>query len=268
MLQAFVVTLREGIEAFLIVAISLSYLKKSGRGDLTAPVYWGTGVSLLTSAIAGYLFSLAANQSLLEGTLAIIAAVLVASLVIHMIRAARTLRNRIQARLDQVAESPSTRASWLGISLFVVLMVTREGMETAMLLGTLLFQMKATQVFLGAVAGLLAAAFIAFLWSRYGHRVDLRRFLQVTAIFLLVFVMQLLIYGVHELAEGNAFPNSVAIHDATEAYGPDGIYGKWLSFGLVAIPLAWLLIAWLADRIAGKPRISRIKTGDEFTGAA
>ncbi len=252
MVQAFVVTLREGIEAFLIVAISLSYLKKTGRSDLISPVYWGIVVSLITSGIAGYLFSLASNQSLWEGILGIVAAVLVATLVLHMMRAAKTMKSRIQAHLDRAAEAPSTFAAQLGIFLFIVLMVTREGMETALLLGTLLFQMKAVQIFAGAVLGMLAAAVLAFLWSRYGHRVDLRRFLQVTAIFLLVFVVQLMIYGVHELAEGNFFPNSVAIHDATEPYGPDGIYGKWLSFGLVAIPFAWLIASYLMDRIASR----------------
>ncbi|HYK87420.1 MAG TPA: FTR1 family protein [Acidobacteriota bacterium] len=258
MFQAFVVTLREGIEAFLIVAISLSYLKKTGRRDLASPVYWGIAVSLVSSAIAGYFFSLASNQSLWEGFLAIVAAVLVATLVVHMMRVAHTLKGRIQARLSSAAAAPSTRTARLGIFCFIVLMVTREGMETALLLGTLLFQMKAVQIFAGAVSGLLAAAFVAFLWSRYGHRVDLRRFMQVTAVFLLVFVVQLLIYGVHELAEGNFFPHSLAIHDATEPYGPDGIYGKWLSFGLVAIPLAWLFLSYLADRVA------RVKRGHEL----
>ena len=250
MFQAFVVTLREGIESFLIVAISLSYLRKTGRAGLLGAVYWGIGISVLTSAFAGYLFSLAANRSLLEGLLAIIAAALVGSLVIYMMKAARTLKERIQSRLNLAAETSSTLSAWLGVLLFVVLMITREGMETALLLGTLLFQMKALEIFGGAVAGLLAAALLAFLWSRYGHHVDLKRFLQVTAVFLLVFVVQLVIYGVHELAEGNAFPHSAAIHDATEVYGPDGIYGKWLNFGLVAVPLAWLLISWLVGRIS------------------
>jgi high-affinity iron transporter len=170
----------------------------------------------------------------------------------HMMRAARTLKSRIQARLDLAANASSTRAAWLGVFLFIVLMVTREGMETGLLLGTLLFQMNAVHILMGALSGLFAAAFLAFLWSRYGHRVDLRRFLQVTAIFLLVFVVQLLVYGVHELAEGNVFPNSTVIHDATEAYGPDGIYGKWLSVGLVAIPLAWLVVSYLAERISSR----------------
>jgi high-affinity iron transporter len=248
MLQAFVITLREGIEAFLIVAISLSYLKKTGRNALRIPVYWGIGASVVTSAVAGYLFSFASNQALWEGLLAIVAGLLVATLVVHMWRAGRTLKAQIQQRLDSAAESQTTRAAWLGIFFFIVLMITREGMETALLLGTLFFQMQAYVILWGAILGLAAAAALALLWVRYGHRIDLRRFLQVTSVFLLVFVLQLIIYGVHELSEAHIFPNSEAIHEATEAYGPDGLYGKWLTYGLVAIPMGWLALSVLAER--------------------
>ena len=247
MLQALVITFREGVEAFLVVAISLAYLRKTGRDELCTAVYWGVASSILTSGIAGYLFSLASNQSLWEGILATLAAVLVGSLVAHMWRAARGIKNRIHARLNAAAAEGFPRQAWWGVFLFIVLMVTREGMETALLLGTLLFQMKTPQILSGALLGIFAAAILAFLWSRYGHLVNLRRFLQVTAIFLFVFVLQLLIYGVHELAEANFLPHSVAIHDATEPYGPDGIFGRWLSLGLVAVPLGWLLISYLGD---------------------
>ena len=97
----------------------------------------------------------------------------------------------------------------------------------------------------GAVAGTMLAAFVAFLWSRYGHRVNLARFFQVTAIFLLVFVIQLFIYGFHELAEARVLPNSDALHWATEPYGPDGVYGHYLTYLLVALPLGWLAISSL-----------------------
>jgi high-affinity iron transporter len=248
MLQAFVVTLREGIEAFLIVAISLAYLRKTGRDVLRAPVYWAIVVSLLTSAVAGYFFSLALNQAFWEGLLALVAAVLVATLVIHMLRVGRTLQQRIQSRLNTAASSTSSRTAWLAVFLFVVLMITREGMEAALLLGTLLFQTRALEVAAGALGGLVAAAGIALLWGRYGHRVNLRRFLQVTAMFLLLFVGQLIIYGIHELSEANVLPASQAIHDATEPYGPDGIYGRWVSLGLVVLPLGFLGVSTLAER--------------------
>src|SRR5207244_12681082 len=123
-----------------------------------------------------------------------------------------------------------------------------EGMETAMLMNALLFQVKAMNIAGGAVGGTLVAASIAFLWSRYGHRVNLARFFQVTAIFLLVFVVQLLIYGFHELAEARVLPNSEALHAATEAYGPDGVYGQWLTYLLVVLPLGWLTVSSLVGK--------------------
>src|SRR5678815_1158232 len=84
MLQAFVITLREGLEAFLIVAISLAYLRKSGRRELIPAVHWGIGLAILLSIGAAYLFQQAANQALWEGLLALAAAVSVASLTVHM----------------------------------------------------------------------------------------------------------------------------------------------------------------------------------------
>ena len=81
---------------------------------------------------------------------------------------------------------------------------------------------------------------MAWLWSRYGHRVNLARFFQVTAVFLLVFVVQLLIYGFHELTEANILPYSEPLHWATEPYGPDGRYGQYFTYLLVLLPLGWL----------------------------
>jgi high-affinity iron transporter len=89
---------------------------------------------------------------------------------------------------------------------------------------------------------------MAMLWSKYGHRVNLGLFFQVTAVFLAVFVVQLTIYGFHELTEANLFPGSEALHWATEPYGPDGIYGQYLSYGLVVLPMAWLLVSAVMGR--------------------
>lgn len=243
--QAFVITLREGLEAFLIVAISLSYLRKTGRSQLIPAVHWGIGLSVLVSIAAAYLFQRANNQALWEGVLAIAAAVLVASLIVHMWRHAKHLKKDIETRLESSAMRTGAKA-FLGVFLFTVLMITREGMETALLIGSLVLQTEGTSTIVwGAVGGTLVAASIAWLWSRYGHRVNLAVFFQVTAVFLAVFVVQLLIYGFHELTEANIFPYSEPLHWATEPYGPDGRYGQWLTYLLVALPLAWLAFASL-----------------------
>jgi high-affinity iron transporter len=242
MLQAFVITFREGLEAFLIVAISLAFLRKSGRWHLVPAVRWGIAVSAAFSILTGWLFSRAANQALWEGILALVAAVSVATLTVHMWRTARRLKGDIEGRLQESGAQGGWKA-WLGVFLFTLLMISREGMETALLMGTLIFQVRAIDIIAGAIGGTLIAAIVAWLWSRYGHRVNLALFFQVTAIFLLLFVAQLLIYGFHELTEANLFPGSEALHWATEPYGPDGIYGQYLSYLLIAVPLAWLLVA-------------------------
>ena len=232
MFQAFVITLREGLEAFLIVAISLAYLRKSGRQQLVPAVHWGIGVSILLSIGAAVLFQRASNQALWEGLLATAAAVLVASLIVHMWRHAKKLKREIEAHLASSAAKVGASAC-VGVCGFTLLM------------GTLLFQIRAVDIISGAIAGTLCAALVAWMWSRYGHRVNLALFFQVTALFLAVFVVQLFIYGFHELTEANIFPYSQPLHDATEPYGPDGQYGQYLTYLLVALPVGWLAFAGL-----------------------
>jgi high-affinity iron transporter len=247
MLQAFVITLREGLEAFLIVAISLAYLRKSGRHELVSAVHWGIGISIALSVGVAMLFQRAANQALWEGTLAIAAAFSVATLTIHMWRTAKRIKRDIEGRLYS-STLQTGAAAFLGVFGFTLLMITREGMETVMLMSTLLFQVKSLSVISGATAGLLSAASVAWLWSRYGYRVNLSLFFQVTAVFLMIFVVQLAIYGFHELMEANIFPYSAPLHEATEPYGPDGQYGKYLTYLLVLLPMGWLAIASLLGR--------------------
>jgi high-affinity iron transporter len=128
----------------------------------------------------------------------------------------------------------------VGVFLFTLLMIGREGIETALLL----LQLRQTlNLAAGAAAGVAAAAFVAWLWSRYGHRVNLGLFFQVTAIFLFVFVVQLFIQSVHEMSEQGYLPYSQFIHAATESWGPDSVFGHTLTYLLVILPLGWLLVA-------------------------
>jgi len=238
MLQALVVTLREGFEAFLIVAISLSYLRKSGRESLTRAVHWGIGVAIAISALGGYVLYNAANQEWLDGPLAMVAAISVTWMVVHMWRAGRRMKGDIESHLRESSVKPGA-AAFAGVFLFTLLMVTREGVETALLL----MQLRETvHLVLGAAIGVAGAAAIAWLWSRYGHRVNLALFFQVTAIFLFVFVVQLVIAGTHEMSEQGYLPFSEQIHAATESWGPDSAFGHALAYLLVILPLAWLLI--------------------------
>jgi len=242
--QALVITLREGFEAFLIVAISLAYLRKSGRARLIPAVRWGITAAIGASLLGGYALFNAPNQELLDGPLAIVAAASVTWMIVHMWRAGRRMKGDIEGRLQSSSVKPGT-AAFTGVFLFTLLMVSREGMESALLL----MQLRGTlYLALGASVGLVGAAGIAWLWSRFGHRVNLALFFQVTAIFLFVFVVQLLIRGTHEMAEQNYLPFSSIIHERTESWGPDSQFGHLLTYLLVILPLGWLMLKALFSK--------------------
>ena len=248
--QMLLVTLREGIEMFLIVAIAATYLKKTGRGALLSAVGWGTAAAIGASAVLGTWLAEHAVQPKWEALLAAIAAVLVISMVVYMLKMARHLRRDIGVKLEAAAAKPGTGA-WLGVFLFVVLMVTREGMETAFITASLFRQTDTGHFAIGALGGLAAAAALAWAWSRYGQRVNLPLFFKVTSAFLVLFALQLLVYSFHEATEANLLPLDNAYwHVATEPYGPEGEYGAMLTYALVLVPAIWLLwAAWSQRRI-------------------
>jgi len=248
--QVLLVTLREGIEMFLIVAIAAAYLRKTGRGALLSAVAWGTASAVLASVVLGVWLAEVAVLPKWEALLALVAAVLVISMVIYMLHAAKEMRRHIGARLEAAARRTDRRA-WLGVFLFVMFMITREGMETAFITASLFRQTETALFVWGALAGLVLAALLAWAWSRYGHRVDLGLFFRVTSVFLVLFALQLVLYAFHEATEANLLPIDNAYwHMATEPYGPEGPYGALFTYALVLIPAAWLGLSALKIRLA------------------
>lgn len=247
MLEVLVVTLREGIEAFLIVAIALAVLRKEGRGALAGAVHAGAATAVAASVVLGVFLAHYAMQPLWESVLAATAAVLVVSMVIYMLRHARHMRADITTRLQGATRTPGFGA-WLGVFLFTLLMITREGTEAAFVVGSLAGERAGAALIGGALGGLAIAAALAWSWSRYGHRVNLALFFQVTSIFLVLFSVQLLVYAFHEATEAGVLPIDNAYwHIATEPYGPEGLYGQWLTFAMVFVPLAWLVASRLRE---------------------
>ena len=251
MFPTFMISLREGIEAFLIVALTLAYVRKTGRQSLVSAVYWGTGVAAVASFIAMLFFREADNKPLWEGILAALAAAMVLSLTIYMFRNAKKIRGDIAARVEAASQLTSSGA-WWAVFAFVLLMIVREGMETALVLTALAFSSDSSDMFAGALTGVAGAAAIAWAWGRYSHRINIARFLQVTAVFLVLFVVQLFVYAFHEFTEAGVLPgiDNEYWHIASEPYGPEGQIGQWLSYSMAIVPMAWLLVAWIRDRNA------------------
>jgi high-affinity iron transporter len=250
MWQGFTIALREGIESFLIVALTFATLRRSGRAHLVRAVVLGIAASLVLCTVTGVLLQRVANKSLWEGILAGASTLLVGSLLVFMLRSARTMKGDLERRVHRAAEDAGRGGFW-GVFLFTVLMITREGMETVLLVVTTSLQMKAAAApfVTGLALGALGAAAVAFTWTRLGRGVNIGILLNVSALFLSIFLLQLLLYTIHELSEANVLPNSQAINDATEILGPDGRIGHAMTYLLAIAPTSWLLWAWLQKRV-------------------
>lgn len=279
MFNSFIIVLREGFESFLLVAVILTYLRKAGHKWLTSAVYVAILLGLAISAGLGYVLNngveesvlvstfgetlgsyvgqFLGNEALREGVLGVIAIVMVGTLVVHMWRTGPRLQEKMRARLGNMSSRKSRLAALAGVFLFTFLMITREGMETALLL----LQVRDPQMISGALLGLCAALVFALAWARYGHLINIKRFFRVTGIFLLLFMLQVAIYSFHEFSEAGLLPNSEVLHAATEKFSPDGLYGKWFSLLMVSVCAIWLFAGWLIDRL--KPaRPSGVRLGE------
>ena len=245
MLQALVIVLREGFEAFLIVAVIVAYLQRTGRRHLLPAVGWGILVALLISGALGILLAQWGMNPLWEGLLGLVAVVLVSTLVLQMWAHAKYLKKETEQRLETISSRPMFGWVALGVFVFTVLMVAREGVETALLL----VQIHDPAFLAGTGLGLLGMVLLAVLWVRCSHLVNLRLFFQVTSIFLLLFLAQILIYSLHELSEAGVLPHSEVFHQATEPFSSEGRYGKWFSLVTITVCMGWLLLAWGRQRL-------------------
>ena len=253
MLQALLVTFREGIESFLIIGIVVAYLRKTKRAGLVRGVRIGLALSVITCVGGAWLWLQVPNQPLYEGIAALTAALIVGALLVQMLRAGPHIKRDIEARVGGVAGvegAPASPQAIAGVAFVTMLLVTREGLEAVFYLGVQAMAMNAaaerTQgvlVLVGAVLGLVAAGGVAWSWTHWGRRLNMGALLKVTALFLGLFLAQLVVYGIHELAESGVIHGSQAFHDATEQFGPDGNIGHALSYSLLAAPLLYLLWA-------------------------
>jgi len=251
MFQAFVILMREGFEAFLIVSVIVAYLQRIGQSPLLPAVWWGIGVSLVLSLTLGLALSQRGYDPLWEGILGLVAVGFVSTLVVQMWRHARYLKKETEQKLHTITTRPS-RWAMFGVFVFTVLMVTREGIETALML----VQVRDPAFLIGVGLGLLSTIALALLWVRCSHLINLKLFFQVTSIFLLLFLAQILIYSFHEFSEAGVLPQSEAWHAATEPFAPDGLYGKWFSMATVVICAGWLLWAGARQHLQSRSHTS------------
>ena len=262
MFANFLIGLREGLEAALVVGILVAYLVRTERTHLLRWVWAGVAVAVtvyiafgaaLTYGPKGLSFE---AQELIGGSLSIVAVALITWMIFWMARTARTLRADLHARMDTAAT-----AGPVAVGVMALLAVGREGLETALFLWAgVRATGNTTDPLVGAVLGLAVAVVLGYLVTKGAVRLDLAKFFTWTAVLLIVVAAGVLSYGIHDLQEAGVLPglNSLAF-DVSAQIPPSSWYGTLLKGTINFSPATtWLeAFAWLAYMAAVLPLFLR-----------
>ncbi len=271
MLAALLITLREGLEAALIVGIVIGYLKKIGYLDRQRYAWLGVLVALAGSV--GLAFGLqrlgveleGQVEQIFEGTTMFLAVIVLTWMIFWMRYQARFLKAGLERDVRQATLSGQ---NW-GLFGLTFVAVFREGVETALFLSAAAFANEGTTTLIGAVVGLVIAAALG--WAMYASaiRLNIRRFFDVTSVLLLLFAAGLLAHGVHEFQEAGLLPfMTTTVWDTSHILSEESLIGSLLKslFGYNADPsllevLAYIgyyavilsAIRWWIGRLAARP---------------
>jgi FTR1 family protein len=205
MLQAFIITLREGVEAALIVGVTLAYLNKIGRNELRKTVYAALAAAFLGSiGVAIAISRTHLNEDVFEGWIMLVAAFFVVSMVVFMMRTGRKLKGEIEGKVGLLAGNDA----WFGLFAFIFLMVLREGAETVLMLAAVSLNSTELLSFLGTLLGVVASIAFGVMFVKGSVRINLQKFFRVTTAIMFLVAAQLVISGLHELSESGVIRSS------------------------------------------------------------
>ena len=257
MLANFLIGLREGLEASLVVSILIAYLVKTDRRHDIRYIWFGivAAVALVVTAFTAINLAIGSlpfrTQELVGGTLSILAAGLVTWMIFWMRRTARGLKKELESEMaDAVALGP------LAVAIVAFLTVGREGLETAAIMYGTVANAYTTTPFIGAAGGLLVAVVLGYLIYRGAISVNLSKF-TVTGYLLIVVAAGVLAYGIYDLQEAGFLPRLTlevgsitnvgnAAFDISSTIPPDSWYGTLLKGTVNFQPNpSWLqLLGW------------------------
>ena len=208
MLSSFLIALREGVEAALVVGIVLVYLNRTGRSALARWVWGGVAAAAASSlAIAIALERWQVSEDGFEGVLLLVAAVFVVTMIVWMNRVARHLKKHIEDRVESYAGKTEFSAG-LGLATFVFLMVVREGAELALILRAVELSSEGLAVWIGTTLGLGVAIAVGWFFFQGTLKISLGKFFAATSTILIIVAVQLALTGIHELSEAMWIPSS------------------------------------------------------------
>ena len=232
MIESFVIALREGIEAALIVGIILGYLKKVGAATLAKPVYFGVGLGVLASiGVAGIFLLLRVEfegkfEQLFEGITMLVAAAILTTMILWMRNNSKTFSEDMREKV----ETALTKRQSYGLASLAFVSIWREGIETVLFLGSASFTSSGVQLLVGGGLGLGLAVLIGLAIMKYSVRLDLRTFFNVTGILLILFAAGLVGRGILEFQEaGLIAPVIEHVYDINWLINGQSTAGKLLT---------------------------------------
>lgn len=227
MFNLFLRTLSQGLQAFIPVAASWTWFRRSDQG-IASSIGLGTLVSIPVTFVAARLFAASTQKALNESVLA--GAALVAALAF--------LSAVWAARSQSFRAAPSHgRPVTVFILAATVLVIVRQSMEMVATFNAAFFEMRSFEATRAVVSGTLLAGCVGVAWVWAGRRATAVRLASATRSFAVLFAIQVLVYGLHEASEARLLPFSETLHEASEPYGPDGVYGLHFSDLLVLVPM-------------------------------
>lgn len=263
MLATFLIGLREGLEAALVVGILVAYLGRIGRRDVLPRLWIGVGLAVALAVGIGAVLTFGAYaltfeaQELIGGLLSLVAVGMVTWMIFWMQKTARTMKKTLEGGVDRAL---ATGGLW-GIVLIGFISVAREGIETTLLLWSMVQSFGDTpSALLGALLGLAAAVLLGWLLARGMLRLDLRVFFGWTGGFLVIVAAGVLAYAIHDLQEAGALPGPFSalapIVGGTVAVGAAGFPFGWAFDVSAAIPPGDPLAALLQATVGFMPQMS------------
>ncbi len=243
MLVSFLITLREALEAALIIGIIAAYIARMGRKDLYRYLYTGiigavvasTGVALVFKIIYGELEGIA--EGLFEGGVALTAAAVLTYMIFWMASNSKMIKGELQEKID----ISISQGQMLGIAALSFISVFREGVETVLFLGTLAIS-SPLDTLIGFILGVVAVVLLSFVMFKGIYRLDVSRFFKYTSILLILFSAGLVATGVHGLNEAGIIPPVIEhVWDINPPVNPDGTYPPLHENGIIGSSLKSLV---------------------------
>jgi high-affinity iron transporter len=273
MLPSFLLSLREGIEAALIVGIVLGALRQMRRTDLSLAVWAGVISAVAISIVVAVVLTVfglgleGPAEPIFEGVTVFLAAAVLTWMIFWMSSHARYIKGELEAGVKQAAFAGGRR----GLFLLAFFAVVREGIELALFLTAAVFASSEVQTIVGALLGLFTAALLG--WSMFATtvRLDLRRFFQVTGIFLILFAAGLVATGVHEFNEVGLIPGIIEhVWDLNPILSESSLAGQILKtlFGYNASPSlssvisygVYFVTVWIGLRVSRRTKSAPVQS--------